>query len=190
MLFASVSRCVVTVLVALVMGATTVTSQSQRPRDFAEFRGAWIHDADSSAGRIAALPVAKRIVIATTPTEFTVTKDSNPPETYRIDGSEVRLRDERTGVEFRQTHRFTLVAGMVALTSTSERSVAGGPASAGTGNRTLTTIITDAYSVIADTLTIERQHSVLTLPEGHLVTLSNLANNRMNMVYRRETPTR
>ena len=173
--------------VALVISGANALAQSvQPPRDFAEFQGTWIHDPDSSAGRIAALPVAKRLVITTTTTTFTVTKDSREPEVFRIGAGDEQLRDERTGVLLSVTRRFTLVAGMVALTSTDTRATAGGPASADTGSRTLTNIVTDAYSVVADTLTVERQLSVLAQPEGHLVTLANLANNRMTMVYRRE----
>ena len=170
--------------------APVVAQSSQRPRDFAEFRGTWIHDPDSSLGRIAALPVAKRLVITTTPTTFTIAKDSAEPEAYKIGAGDEQLRDERTGALLETTRRFTLVAGMVALTSTNTRAIAGGPAAAGTGTRTLTNIITDAYSVVGDTLTVERQLSVLAQPEGHLVTLANIANNRMTMVYRREKSTR
>lgn len=169
----------------LVSGANAAAQSTRLPRDFAEFRGTWLLDPDRSVGRIAALPAAKQVVISTTPAEFTVTKDSGEPETYRIDGSEVQPRDERTGVLLDLTRRFTLVAGMVALTTTERRPVAGGPAAAFTGTRTITTIITDAYMVLGDELTVERQMSGLALPEGHLVTLADPGNNAMTMVYRR-----
>ena len=172
--------------VALVLPGANAAAQSSRPpRDFAEFRGTWVLEESRTVGRIAALPVAKRIVIATTPTEFTIIEDSEEPEAYRIDGSEVQLRDERTGVLLDLTRRFTLVAGMVALTTTEKRPVAGGPAAAFTGTRTNKMIVTDAYMVLGDELTVERQMSSLALPEGHLITLADPRNNAMTMVYRR-----
>jgi hypothetical protein len=128
----------------LACAVSTAAQLPRPPRDFGEFRGTWILDESRTVGRIAALPAARRIVISTTPTEFTVVKDSQEPEIYRIDGSEVQLRDERTGALLDRTRRFTLVAGMVALTTAEKRAVAGGPAAAFTGLRTNNMIVTDA----------------------------------------------
>lgn len=174
----------------LVSGANAAAQSTRPPRDFAEFRGTWVLDESRTVGRIAALPAAKRVVISTTPTEFTVVKDSQEPEIFRVDGSEVQLRDERTGALLDRTRRFTLVAGMVALTTAEKRPVAGGPAAAFTGTRTNNMIVTDAYMVLGDELIVERQMSSLALPEGHLVMLGDPRNNAMTMVYGRETPRR
>ena len=49
----------------------------------------------------------------------------------------------------------------------------------------LVNMITDAYSVSGDVLTIERQLSVVQTPPGVLVTLLVPRNNRQTLVYRR-----
>lgn len=142
------------------------------PREFIELRGAWMLDESAGKGHIAGLPVARTITISTTPVEISVVKDANEPEVYRVDGTEVAARDIKTGVVLDKRYSFTLVAGMVALTS--KRT-----------NGNFTNIITDAYAATGDTLTVERQLSVLTRPQGSLVTLSDDRNNRQTLVYRR-----
>jgi len=68
--------------------------------------------------------------------------------------------------------QLSLVAGMLALTSKRTRG-------------SLTNIITDAYAVRGEVLTVERQLSVLMQPPGSLMTLSDERNNRQTLVYRR-----
>ena len=152
-------------------------AQNRPPREFVEFRGTWILDETSGKGHIAGLSVARTIVIATTPTEIAVTKDSAPPEIYRIDGTETGNKDLRTGATLNRGYRFTLVAEALALTYRMTRGQTTGVSA--------TNIITDAYSVSGNTLIVERQLSVLVEPPGNLVTLENPNNNRQTIVYRR-----
>jgi hypothetical protein len=124
-------------------------------------------------------------VITTTPEHITVTKrlrlepgdrlsDSPPPEVYRFDGSEVPVTDARTGARLSRSHRFALVADMLALTVKEGRA---------DGSFEL---VTDAYSVDADVLTLHRQLVVVT-PRGHIATMGTPANNlRHTFVYRRQ----
>lgn len=133
-----------------------------------------------------ACPFSLRHGVHVSVSGFGASGGSAAAEIYRLDGSETQLRDLHTGASLDRTHRFTLVAGALALTHTSTRTEAGGPRQS---NRRLTTIITDAYSVAGDVLTVERQHSVLLEPPGHLVTLMNPGNNRQTIVYRRATQT-
>jgi len=142
------------------------------PREFPELRGIWMLDEGAGTGHIVGLPVAHSIAISTTPTEISLVKDASVGEVYRFDGIEVAEKDTRTGVTLDRRLSFALVAGMVALTSKRTR-----------GN--FTNIITDAYAVSGDVLTVERQVSVLMQPPGSLMTLSDERNNRQNLVYRR-----
>jgi hypothetical protein len=134
----------------------------RNPRQFTELRGTWTLDERAGKGHIAGLPVAQTLVISTTPFEISLVKDGKDPETYRFDGSESLAKDPATGTVLDIRRRFTLVAGMVALTSKRTRGQ-------------LPIIITDAYSVDGDILTVERQNSVLADPPGNLVTLSGLS---------------
>ncbi|HEY3043144.1 MAG TPA: hypothetical protein VGJ39_03915 [Vicinamibacterales bacterium] len=129
-------------------------------------------DEAAGTGRIVGLPVARTLIIATTPVEISLVKDAKDPEVYRVDGTETTLKDPRTGAVLDRRYRFTLVADMLALTSRLTRG-------------TFTNIITDAYKVAGDVLTVERQLSVLSQPPGNLVTLSDPRNNRQTLVYRR-----
>jgi len=165
----------------LVVGFVLVASprlpaQEQRPvrppREFTELRGTWMLDESAGTGHITGLPVAHSIAISTTPTEISLVKDGAVGEVYRIDGTEVAEKDAGTGATLDRRLSFSLVAGMVALTSKRTRG-------------TLTNIITDAYAVTGDVLTVERQLSVLMQPPGSLVTLSDERNNRQTLVYRR-----
>lgn len=142
------------------------------PRQFEELRGTWTLDQAAGKGNIAGLPVAHALVITTTPFGISLTKDASDPEIYSLDGADVSVKDLRTGATLDIRHRFTLVAGMVALTSERTRG-------------TFTNIITDAYATNGDVLTVERQLSVLAKPAGNLVTLSDERNNRQTLVYRR-----
>jgi hypothetical protein len=172
-------------LLCLPFTGFAISSSAQneaRPREFTEFRGTWLRDEASGAGSISGLPVARSLTLATNPTEISLVKDAGLPEIYRIDGSEISLMDERTGARLDISYRFTLVAEMLTLTSRRTRTERLVDGSAG---RRLTDIITDAYKVDGDVLTVERQLSVLAEPPGHLLTLSNPRNNRQTLVYRR-----
>jgi hypothetical protein len=142
------------------------------PREFTELRGTWVLDERAGTGHIVGLPVARTLMITTTPFEISLVKDGKDPEMYRFDGSESAMKDPGTGAVLDIKQRFTLVAGMVALTSQRTRGA-------------FRNIITDAYAAAGDVLTIERQLSVLAQPTGNLVTLSEESNNRQTLVYRR-----
>ena len=45
-------------------------------REFPEFRGTWVLDESAGKGRIVGLPLARKLVIATTPTELSLVKDA------------------------------------------------------------------------------------------------------------------
>jgi hypothetical protein len=142
------------------------------PREFTELRGMWILDEAAGKGHIAGLPVAHTLSISTTPFEISLAKDDRDVEIYKFDGSESAVTDAGTGAVLNIKHRLTLVAGTLALTSARTRGQ-------------FTNIITDAYAASGDTLTVERQLSVLAQPPGSLVTLSDERNNRQTLVYRR-----
>lgn len=142
------------------------------PREFTELRGTWVFDERAGAGHIAGLPIAQTLVISTTPFEIALVKDNRDPEVYPFDGREVAPKDVRTGAVLDKRYIFTLVAGMVALTSKTKRG-------------DFTNIITDAYAASGDVLTVERQLSVLGEPPGNLLTLSDERNNQQTLVYHR-----
>lgn len=57
---------------------------------------------------------------------------------------------------------------------------------AATDGRGNTTLVTDAYSVNGDVLTLHRQLSTILLPAGHIATMREPANNfRQTYIYRR-----
>jgi len=149
------------------------------PREFPEFRGPWMLDEGAGKGYIAGLPVARRLTIATTPTELSLTKDGAAPESYRFDGSETPSQSGEVRSLF--SYRMTLVGDAIALTTRRVRP---------NGTETLTNVITDAYTVSGDVLTIERSLSVVRTPPGVVVTLSDPRNNRQTLVYRRTTTAR
>ena len=145
-------------------------------------------DEAASTGRLNITPrIPLTMTIATTAEHITVTKRprlgpsdrssaSPPPEVYRLDGVEAPLVDERTGTALTRTHRFTLVADMLALTIKAGR---GGP---GDGF----TLVTDAYAVEGDVLTLHRQLVSVSAP-GHIATMGEPTNNfRHTYVYRRQ----
>jgi hypothetical protein len=146
-------------------------------REFKEFRGTWVIDEGAGRGHISGLPVASTLTIATTMTELTLTTDRGQ-DTYRLDGEDMSLGDTST--------RVTLVAGALAVTTRRTRHQRG---------YAFTNIITDAYSVNGDVLTVERQLAVAVQADpdnagvqspGHLVELSDPKNNRQTIVYRRK----
>jgi hypothetical protein len=157
---------------------TRAQAENRPPREFPEIRGTWSLDETAGVGQIEGLPLARKLVIATTPTEVSVVKDGKDPEIYRFDGTETSLRDARTGSVLDRRYRFTLVAGRLALTSRLTRHDRG---------RSFTNIVTDAYAAAGDVLTVERQLSVLVEPPGSLATLEDLGNNRQTIIYRRST---
>jgi len=179
------------VLCCLAMVAPAlVTAQTRNPPlEFNEFQGTWTLDETATQGlrpnggtagglidRIG-FRAGRILVLATAPTEISIVQDGSAPEIYRFDSRDRQVRDARTGALLNISHRFTLVAGMLALTRTEGD---GG----GEGTRGNATIVTDAYRVDGDVLTIERQHSVIVRPDGHLATLANPP-RRSTLVYRR-----
>lgn len=175
------------VALAFVLGPRTWAQDSDKPREFPEFRGTWLLDETATEGlrqtvnRVGqpvvfdslGFPVARRLVIGTTPTGISVTKDAALPEVYRFDGTETQTKDPRTGASLDTRYTFTLVAESLALTSKLP-------------GREMTQIITDAYSVIEwNVLTVRRQLSYLAA-EGHLRTLSGVRNTTQTIVYRRQ----
>jgi len=169
--------------VALAFASPAVYAQAEiRPaREFPALRGTWTIDESAGRGHIGGVAVARKIVITTTPTELRVAKDGGDPEVYRLDGAETSEYDTRRSV--------VLVADTLAATTRRIRRDRG---------YAFTTVITDAYAVTADTLTIDRQMSVVVAPlalrdglatdqprEGHLAELENPNNNRQTIVYHR-----
>ncbi len=178
------------VICCFVIVAPAATAQTRNPSlEFKEFLGIWTLDETAtqgllqSRGRTGGLidrigfRAARILVLTQRPTEITVVNDGGEPEIYQLDGIDRPVRDQRTGAYLNISHRFTLVAGMLALTRT--ESVGGGE-----GGRGSATIVTDAYRVNGNVLTVERQHSVLVRPDGHLATLANQP-RRSTLVYRR-----
>jgi hypothetical protein len=158
--------------------------------DFFEYRGRWTLDAKESVGipsppegvapevvrLLAALNVARELVITTTETEFSVAKDGAEPEVYKIDGNETQERDSRTGAGLDRFYRFTQVADSVALT---RRLRLGTPTEPGAE------LITDAYSVAGSVLTVERLRSHV-FPPGSVAVMNEPGSHRMTLVYRRQ----
>jgi hypothetical protein len=168
------------VLGALALAAATPLAQdSETPQQFGELRGTWQYDAATS-DRTAQLSrrVANTIVITTSPTAITLTKDAGLPEVYPFDGSETQIRDPRTGAALDPRYSFRLVSGAIALTW---KASSGSPLS-----QRQTTIVADAYRLKDfDTLTVERQLSVLVEPPGALQMLGGLLNQTETLVYKR-----
>jgi len=162
--------------VVLVIASLLGQAEVAPAREFREFRGIWVRDDAAGRGRIAGLPLAQTIEIETTATELTLIRDGGS-DVYRLDQRDTQIGDTTT--------RVTLVAGALAITTMRTRRQRG---------YAFTNIVTDAYSVDGDLMTIERQLSVAVEPEpeksgapteGHLVELSQPDNNRQTIVYRR-----
>jgi hypothetical protein len=158
------------VLAATILIFPAMASAQSPAREFREFAGTWILDENASSGRIS-IPVARTLVIATTPTQLSVIKDDAIAEVYPFDGTQTDLWDGRRA-------NFTLVSDSVALTTRRTRTREG---------LSRTNVITDAYAVAGDVLTIERRWSILWQPPGTLATLgdSDPQYFRQRLVYRR-----
>lgn len=176
----AISAAIVAVLVS-----AAVAAQDGRPvRTFPQFAGTWVLDEAASTGRLLLAPrIPTSMTIEITPAEIIVTKqprfhelDRNrnpPPERYQLDGTETPLVDGRTGVSLQISHRFTLVADMLALTVKTFRPGGG------------FTLVTDAYAVEGDALTLHRQLSSITAA-GEILVMQEPTNNlRHTFVYRR-----
>lgn len=186
------------ILFGLCVGAAPVLRASQGepplpPRSFPEFIGTWLLDEAASTGRLRmAPPVPYTLTIVTTPEAITVTKvfrldpeppgregrrlgtDTPPPELYRFDGSDTVVTYPRARLEHR--YSFRLVADALALTVEN----------VSTDGRGNTTLVTDAYSVAGEVLTLHRQLSTVLLPAGHIATMREPSNNaRHTYIYRR-----
>lgn len=162
---------------ALASGAP-LAQDRESAQEFAELRGTWRYDEASSSRELVGFRVASTVVIATSPTAITLTKDGGLPEVYRLDGSETQTRDPASNAPLDPRYSFRLVAGALALISkTSYGSLP--------GQRT-TNIVADAYRLMdADTLTVARQLSVLAEPPGALRLQGGLLNQPETLVYRR-----
>lgn len=156
-------------------------------RTFPQFVGSWALDEAANTGRLTITPrLALTMTITTTANEITVSKrlrlaandrlsDSPPPEVYRLDGTETVARDVRTGVTLDRGYRFTLVADMLALTVKERMSNAHGPF----------TLVTDAYAVDGNVLTVHRQLASVN-DAGQIYVMQDPANNsRHTYIYRR-----
>ena len=186
-------RPIIVVVLAFAALLEARVQDSDHPREFTQFRGTWLlddtgpEDIRQRVDRLGrpvtfdglGLPLARQLVIETTGTAITVTKDAGLPEVYRFDGAETQTKDPRTGAPLAHRYSFTLVAQTLALTSKITRCCdVGGGAS--------TEIITDAYSLAEwNVLRMERQLSYLR-PEGFLRDLSGARNNKQTIFYKRQ----
>jgi len=150
-------------------------------REFTTFRGTWRIDESIGRGHISGLPIARTVVISTSPEELRLTKDGGDPEIYRLDGAETAADGT--------TRSVLPVADSLAVTTRRTRRDRG---------YSFTNVITDLYTVSGDFLKIERQLSVVVAPlklrdgqvtdqsgAGHLAELEDPNNNRQTIVYRR-----
>jgi hypothetical protein len=150
--------------------------------EFPALRGTWTLDETAGRGRIAGLPLARTLTIATTATEILLKKDQSDDEAYRLDGTETVDGDTRRSA--------VPVADALAVTTRRTRRQRG---------YAFTNVITDAYSAKGDVLTVERRLDVvvqaLASPDsrtegnygpGHLVQLQDPKNERQTIVYRRQ----
>ena len=180
-------RITATVIALTALPAILGAQGEPAARTFPQFVGSWVLDEAASSGRLEMAPrIPRTLTIETTREAITVTKrprlqprdrssDSPPPEIYRLDGRETPLTDPRTGVVLERTHRFTLVADMLALTIKEARQGSGGGF----------TLVTDAYAVDGDVLTVYRQLSSVNAA-GQISVMQEPANNfRHTFIYRR-----
>ena len=181
------SSCGLVMLAAVVAAGGLHAQDRQPPRTFSQFAGTWALDEAASTGRLNMTPrIPLRLTIATARDAIMLTKqprlragdrvpESPPPETYRLDGTETRAVDAATGVMLDRSYRFTLVADMLALTIKEGRHGDTGPF----------TLVTDAYAVDGDVLTLHRQLSSIS-PSRTVYTMAEPTNNfRHTFVYRR-----
>lgn len=183
-------RTPIAVALVFVAWSAAAAQDSDRPREFPEFRATWMLDEKATEGLRAlinrvgetilyeptGMTAARTLVIATTPTEISVTKDgAAPPEVYRFDGREWHVRDPRTDAPLDTRYRFTLVGDTLALTATLP-------------DQGVARIITDAYSLKEwDVLVVQRTLSYAA-EEGHLRTLAGQRNYPQTLIYRRQPP--
>ena len=180
----TVRRTVAVIVAILILPTTIVNGQLERPvRTFPQFVGTWTLDEAASTGRLRMAPLV--VTIATTATHVTVTKrlraasdgasNSPPPEVYRLDGVETDHPDPNNLFTMERTHRFTLVADMLALTVKERRR----------GGNGAFTQVTEAYVVDGDVLTVHRQLTSITASGEILVMQEPTNNNRHTFIYRR-----
>ena len=174
-------------LMALLLPSLAAAQTSLPPRTFAQFTGTWTLNETASTGRLVSAP-GTRLTISITPESISVAKvvqrrpmppgleayQYDPglpnPEVYRFDGRDTTI--DRTAHVY--DYSFRLVADQLALSVKTTRRGFGG-----------FTLVTDAYSVDGDVLTVHRQFSSIS-PEGHIRTMQEPTNNtRHTFVYRR-----
>ena len=191
------SRIRLLVVAAAISVAAPVLGQNERRvRTFPEFVGTWSLDRAASTGRITQA-TAVRLTIATTPTEITVAKELDllpeqpgregkrlatnnpPPELYRLDG--VPTIQQRGQYELSYT--FLLVADALALTEKTSNWVRRGDPQM--SDRDAFTMVTDAYSVNGDVLTVHRQLTSVNGNREIWVMQGPTGNLRQTYVYRR-----
>ena len=123
-LLARVMCCSLVALTPALLAAQT----SKPPFEISAYEGTWTLDETATQGLIGnggrsgglidriGFPAARTLVVTASSIEISVGKDGRQPELYRFDGIDRPARDERTGAYLRTSHRFMLVAGMLALT--------------------------------------------------------------------------
>ena len=188
--------CLLVVAAAVSVASPVLSQTERRVRTFPEFVGTWSLDGAASTGRITQA-TAVRLTIATTPTEITVTKvldlppegpgregkrlaTNNPaPEVYRLDGAPtIRERGQ-----YELSYTFLLVADALALTEKTSNWVRRGDPLM--SDRDAFTMVTDAYSVNGDVLTVHRQLTSVNGNREIRVMQGPTGNVRQTYVYRR-----
>jgi hypothetical protein len=161
--------------------------EQPQPRTFPQFMGTWTLDEAASTGRLTAAP-GGTLTITTTAEAISVAKGQRPrptipgreayqydpqlpsPEVYRFDGGDTTA----DRYSYIYDYSFRLVADQLALTVKMTRRGFKG-----------FTLVTDAYSVAGDVLTVHRQFSSID-PEGHIRAMQQPTNNsRHTFVYRK-----
>ena len=182
---------------AAVLGAAPAVAQDDQFRTFPQFVGTWMLDESASTGRRRMAPSpAVTITIATTSTDITVTStldlppetrgggrrlatNTPPPVVYKLNGAPTL----RHGGQYEYTYTFMLVADALALTEKTSNWVRRGDPLM--SNRDAFTMVTDAYSVEGDVLTVHRQLTSVN-GSGEIHVMKEPANQRrQTYVYRR-----
>jgi hypothetical protein len=161
--------------------------EQPQPRTFPQFVGTWVLNEPASTGRLTAAP-GGTLTITTTAEAISVAKGLRPrpavpgreayqydpqlpnPEVYRFDGGDTTA----DRYSYIYDYSFRLVADQLALTvKTTRRGFKG------------FTLVTDAYSVAGNVLTVHRQFSSIS-PEGHIREMQEPNNNvHHTFVYRK-----
>ena len=172
--------CLLVVAAALGVAAPVLGQNERQVRTFPDFVGTWTLDRSASTGRV--MPsTAVRLTIATTSTEVTVTKvldlppeppglegrrlatNNPPPEVYRLDGTPtIRERGQ-----YELSYTFLLVADALALTEKTSHWVR--RCDPLMSERDAFTMVTDAYSVNGDVLTVHRRGGLNGLQGMHVL---------------------